>query len=32
VPEIESIQHYGGVLPQHAEIVAKVSSGSEVHA
>ena len=32
VPEIESVQHYGGVLPQHDEIVARVRSASEVRA
>ncbi|HEY0788610.1 MAG TPA: 3-methyl-2-oxobutanoate dehydrogenase subunit VorB, partial [Thermoanaerobaculia bacterium] len=31
-PEIESIRHYGGVLPQMDEIIAKVSAGSEVYA
>jgi pyruvate/2-oxoacid:ferredoxin oxidoreductase alpha subunit len=32
VPEIESVRHYGGILPQHDEIVAKVRSASEVRA
>jgi pyruvate/2-oxoacid:ferredoxin oxidoreductase alpha subunit/NAD-dependent dihydropyrimidine dehydrogenase PreA subunit len=31
-PEIESVRHYGGVLPQMDEIIAKVSAGSEVYA
>lgn len=31
-PEIESIRHYGGVLPQMDEIVSRVAAGSEVAA
>ena len=27
VPEIESVRHYGGILPQQDEIVAAVESG-----
>lgn len=30
-PEIESVQHYGGVLPQTDEIVSRVMAGSEVY-
>ena len=32
VPDIESIQHYGGVLPAQDEIAAKVRTGDEVRA
>jgi 2-oxoisovalerate ferredoxin oxidoreductase alpha subunit len=32
VTDIESIRHYGGILPQQNEIVAKVRSRDEVHA
>ena len=32
VPEIESVRHFGGILPQQHEIVAKIRSRDEVHA
>jgi pyruvate/2-oxoacid:ferredoxin oxidoreductase alpha subunit/NAD-dependent dihydropyrimidine dehydrogenase PreA subunit len=32
MPDIESIRHYGGILPRQDEIVASVKSRSEVHA
>lgn len=32
MPDIESIRHYGGILPLQDEIVARVKSRSEVHA
>ena len=32
VPDMESVRHFGGILPQQDEIVAKVRSRDEVHA